>query len=165
MKKFSILFVAFLSILVTSCEGPSGPPGPPGNDGGLIVAPAFEIEIDFTAGNNYEYFEPYGFFVYPSDVTLVYIRWEIVNGQEIWRLIPQTVEFTNGTLTYNYDFTQEDVRFFLDGTVNFNTLDPSWTQNQVFRVVVITADKVGKQKFNDINVVKEAYNIKSFEKR
>lgn len=162
MKKICILFIAAMSIITLSCEGPEGPPG---QDGGLIVSPAFEIELDFTAGNNYQYFESYGFEIFPSDVTLVYILWEIDNGQEVWRLVPQTVEFDDGTLVYNYDFTRTEVRFFLDGTVDFDFLDSSWTQNQVFRVVVVPADNVGKQNFSDLNFVMEAYGIKSFEKR
>ena len=162
MKKLLYLFVTFTSLLISSCEGPQGPPG---RDGGLIVSQAFEIEIDFNASNNYEYIEPYGFEVYPTDVTLVYILWETQNGQEIWRLLPQNVEFIDGTLTYNFDFTQVDVRFFLDGTVDFNLLDSSWTQNQVFRVVVVPADNVGKLSYNDLDTVIEAFNIKSFEKR
>ncbi|TYA59274.1 hypothetical protein [Formosa maritima] len=162
MKNIFIVLMAFSCIIFTSCEGPEGPPG---NDGGLIVAPAFEIELDFTAGNNYEFIEPYGFEIYPYDMTLVYILWEIDNGQDIWRLVPQTVLFEDSTLIYNFDFTRNDVRFFLDGTVNFNTLDPSWTQNQIFRVVIVPADNVGKQNFNDLNSVMEAYNINSFEKR
>ena len=162
MNKIFTLCLTLSCFLITSCEGPQGPPG---NDGGLIVSQAFEIVLDFTASNNYEYLESYGFEVYPTDVTLVYILWEVSNGQEIWRLVPQNVEFNDGTLTYNYDFTQDDVRFFLDGTIDFNLLDPSWTQNQVFRVVVVPADNVGKQGYSDINVVMEAFNIKSFEKR
>jgi hypothetical protein len=162
MKKLFILFVAISFIVLSSCEGPQGPPG---NDGGLIVAPAFEIELDFTPSNNYEYIEAYGFEIYPADVTLVYILWETYNGQEIWRLLPQTVDFTEGSLTYNFDFTRTDVRFFLDGTIDFNLLDASWTQNQVFRVVIVPADNVGKHDYSNLNTVIEAYNIKSFEKR
>jgi hypothetical protein len=79
--------------------------------------------------------------------------------------MPQTVDFEDGILMYNFDFTRTDVRFFLDGSVDFNTLDPSWTQNQVFRVVIVPADNIGKHNFNDLNTVMEAYNIKSFEKR
>lgn len=165
MKKVYILFIVISSVFIVSCEGPQGPPGIPGRDGGLIVSQAFEIELDFNNANNFEYIEPYGFQVFPTDVTLVYILWEVINGQEIWRLLPQQVEFVNGTLTYNYDFTQEDVRFFLDGTVDFNTLDPSWTQNQVFRVVVVPADNVGKQNYSDINAVMEAFNIKNIDMR
>ncbi|GGG45149.1 hypothetical protein [Bizionia arctica] len=162
MKNLSILFIALLSVVFSSCEGPQGPPG---NDGGIIIAPAFEIEVDFNALNNYEYFEAYGFEIYPYDMTLVYILWEVNNGQDVWRLMPQTVEFDEGSLTYNFDFTRTDVRFFLDGTINLNTLDPSWTQNQVFRVVIVPADNIGKRNFEDLTTVMEAYNIESFEKR
>lgn len=166
MKKLGILFIALLSLVIVSCEGPAGPPGPrgpQGNDGGLIVAQAFEIEIDFTSANGYQYLEPYGFTVFPSDVTLVYILWEIVDGQEVWRLLPQSVEFNDGTLVYNYDFTQDDVLFFLDGTVDFGSLDASWTQNQVFRVVVVPADNVGLLNFTNINDVIDVFGIDSFE--
>lgn len=162
MKKYFTLCLALSLIFITSCEGPEGPPG---RDGSIIASQAFEIEVDFNANNNYEYIEPYGFQVYPTDVTLVYILWEVSNGQEIWRLLPQNVEFINGSLIYNYDFTQIDVRFFLDGTINLDTLDSSWTQNQVFRVVVVPADNVGILNYSDINVAMDVFNINSFEKR
>ena len=136
MKRIvSALFV--FSLLLISCQGEDGIDG---QDGGIFVASAFEIEIDFNEANNYEYFEAYGFQLYPSDVTLVYILWETTDGQDVWRLMPQQVAFDEGSLTYNYDFTLNDVRFFLDGTVDFATLGAEWTQNQVFRVVVVPAD-------------------------
>ncbi|EGV45023.1 hypothetical protein BZARG_331 [Bizionia argentinensis JUB59] len=165
----AVLFVS--ALLITSCEGPQGPPGSPGLqgndgiDGETIVAPSFEIELDFTAANNFEFFEPYGFNTLSSDITLVYILWEVNNGQDVWRLLPQTVEFNNGTLVYNYDFTQTEVSIFLDGTIDFNTLDISWTNNRVFRVVVVPADNVGRQDFSDINAVMAHYNITHFDKR
>lgn len=162
MKKVRMLLVAMITIAFMSCEGPQGPQG---NDGGLIVSQSFEIELDFNAANNYQYIEPYGFQVLSSDVTLVYILWETINGQDIWRLVPQNVIFQEGILTYNYDFTQDDVRFFLDGTINFNSLNPSYTQNQVFRVVVIPADNVGRLNYNDLSVVMDAYGITTFNKR
>lgn len=162
MKKLMSLLVIALFF---ACEGPEGPPGIPGQDGGLIVASAFEIEIDFTAANNYEYIEPYGFGLYPFDMTLVYILWENDNGTDIWRLLPQTTTFTDDTtLIYNYDFTQDDVRFFLDGTTDFSTLDTSWTQNQIFRVVVVPADNVDAFNHSDLNTVMQAYNINGFVK-
>lgn len=154
-----------LSIVFISCEGSQGPPGLPGNDGGIIAAQAFEIELDFLAEENYEFIEPYGFNVLPTDVTLVFILWEDDNGTEIWRILPQSVEFPDGSLVYNYDFTQVDVRFFLDGTTDFNALDPIWTQNQVFRVVVVPADNVGRQNLTDLEAIIEIYNIQNFEKR
>lgn len=154
-----------LALIITSCTGDQGPPGQPGLDGGQIVSQAFEINLNFNAANNYQIVEPYGFDVFPTDVTLVYILWETVNGQDVWRLMPQTVEFPDGLLIYNFDFTQTDVRFFLDGSANFGALDSSYTQNQVFRVVVVPADNVGRVDYRDINVVMDAYGITSFEKR
>jgi len=165
MKKIiSLLFIT--ALFLTSCEGPVGPPGPPGNDGGLIVAQAFEIEVDFTAANNYEIIEAYGFEVLSYDVTLVYNAWETDNsGNPIWRLLPQIVEFDEGQLQYNFDFTQQDVRIFLDGDIDFDLLGNEWTQNQLFRVVVIPADNVGSVDINNLEAVLKAGNISKFEKK
>ncbi|WP_452226131.1 hypothetical protein [Lacinutrix cladophorae] len=166
MKRIlSTLFV--FALLLTSCQGEDGIDG---QDGGIFVASAFEIEIDFNAGNAYEYFEDYGFQVYPSDVTLVYILWETADGQDVWRLMPQQVVFDEDTanesvLTYNYDFTQTDVRFFLDGTVDFSAIGTEWTQNQTFRVVVVPADNIDAVDTSSIEDVMEVGRIQAFEKK
>ena len=167
MKRILSLISVF-ALLLTACEGPQGPPGFDGfdgQDGGLIVSSAFEIELDFIAEDNFEIIEPYGFDVFPTDVTLVYILWDTIEGQDVWRLLPQSVPFNDGDLVYNFDFTQQDVRFFLDGTTDLNALDDVWTQNQVFRVVVVPADNVGRRDYSDINTVIEAYGIESFPRR
>jgi hypothetical protein len=168
MKRIIYLIPVFTLLLLTSCEGPQGPPGFDGfdgQDGGIIVASAFEIVIDFNNDNNYQFIEPYGFDVFPSDVTLVYIEWETENGEPIWRLLTQTEYFEDGVLVYNYDFTQDDVRFFLDGTVDFSTLDNAWTQNQAFRVVVIPADNVDGLDISNLDLVMQANNLESFDLR
>ena len=167
MKRILSLISVF-ALLLTACEGPQGPPGFDGfdgQDGGLIVSSAFEIELDFIAADNFEIIEPYGFDVFPTDVTLVYILWDTIEGQDVWRLLPQSVPFNDGDLVYNFDFTQQDVRFFLDGTTDLNALDDVWTQNQVFRVVVVPADNVGRRDYSDINTVIEAFGIESFPRR
>ena len=172
MKRI-ITFISVFALLLTACTGDQGPPGFDGRDGERgpqgfpgFVASAFEIEVNFNASNNFEYFEPYGFEVFASDVTLVYIEWEVDNGDPIWRLLPQTVYFDNGdVLAYNFDFTQQDVRFFLDGTANLNALDPIWTQNQAFRVVVIPAENIDGIDFTDLDTVLSLTDIESFEMR
>ena len=170
MKRI-LSIITVLTLLLTSCQGPQGPSGFDGfngfdgQDGGIIASSAFEIELDLNAANNYEFIEAYGFEVLSTDVTLVYILWETLNGQDIWRLMPQTVQFNDGTLVYNYDFTQLDVRFFLDGTTDFSLLDASYTQNQVFRVVVVPADNVGKTDNSNLEAVMTRYDIKEFTKR
>jgi hypothetical protein len=168
MKRLLPLFTVF-ALVFTSCEGPQGPPGfdgLDGLDGEIIASSAFEIVIDFNTANDFEYIEAYGFNVLPSDVTLVYILWDIQNGQDIWRLMPQTVYFDDDTnLVYNFDFTQDDVRFFLDGTTDFSTLDDVWTQDQVFRVVVVPADNVDGIDVSDINAVMNLIDIQSIDLR
>jgi len=136
-----------------------------GEDGGLIVASAFEIEVSFNPDNNFEFIESYGFEVLPSDVTLVYIEWENDDGEPIWRLLTQTEYFNDGVLVYNYDFTQQNVRFFLDGTVDFNTLDDTYTQNQAFRVVVVPADNIDGLDTSNFDVIMGASAVESFEIR
>lgn len=168
MKRLLPLFTVF-ALVFTSCEGPQGPPGfdgLDGLDGEIIASSAFEIVIDFNTVNDFEYIEAYGFNVLPSDVTLVYILWDTQNGQDIWRLMPQTVYFGDDTnLVYNFDFTQDDVRFFLDGTTDFSTLDDVWTQDQVFRVVVVPADNVDGIDVSDINAVMNLIDIQSIDLR
>lgn len=171
MRKITSLLFASLFIL-TACTGPQGPPGfdgfdgLDGQDGGIIVADAFEIEIDFNADNNFEFVEPYGFDVFPSDITLVFIEWDVEDGETIWRLLPQNVFFDDGSiLVYNFDFTQQDVRFFLDGTTDFNTLDDVWTQNQAFRVVVVPADNVDGIDVSNLETLINLGNIESFDIR
>ena len=167
MKRI-LSFISVFALLLTACEGDPGPPGfdgLDGLDGEIIASSAFEIEIDFNAANNFEFIESYGFTVLPSDVTLVYILWDTSNGQDIWRLMPQTVIFDDGNLVYNFDFTQEDVRLFLDGTTDFNALDNVWTQGQVFRVVVIPADNIDGIDVSNINALLNANNIQSIDFR
>ncbi|WP_179345212.1 hypothetical protein [Winogradskyella ursingii] len=168
MKRI-LSFITVFTLLLTACEGPQGPPGFDGfdgEDGGILVSNAFEIELDFNESNDYSFTEPYGFEVFPTDVTLVYILWETLDdGTQIWRPLPQFVQFNDGNLIYNYDFTQTDVRFFLEGTTNFATLDSSFTDAQTFRVVVVPADNVGRLDLSDLNAVMQAYNITEFQKR
>lgn len=164
MKRI-LSFISVFTLLLTSCEGPQGPPGFDGRDGAIIASSAFEIILDFNEANDYEFIEAYGFDVFPTDVTLVYVLWETINGQDIWRLMPQTVQFDDGDLVYNYDFTQSDVRFFLDGTTDFLLLDDAYTQNQVFRVVVVPADNVGRIDYSNLEAIMTFYDIKEFAKR
>ncbi|MFT5884190.1 MAG: hypothetical protein ACI9IP_000645 [Arcticibacterium sp.] len=149
MKK--LLFIATALVVgFTSCQGPRGldgleglpgPQGATGQDGGLVYASAIELIGDFTPDNNFQIVEAFGFDVFPADVALVYIKWDETDDTEIWRQVPQTAYLDQGILTYNFDFTQDDFKLFLDGTIqNFATIDGIYLNNQVFRVVVVPAE-------------------------
>jgi len=164
MKRI-LSIIALFTIVLTACEGAPGPPGPAGFDGqngGIITSNAFEVQVNFNINNQYQIIEPYGFRVFEYDMTLVYILWEIIDGQDVWRLLPQSTTFIDGDwLTYNFDFTQTDVKIFLEGTANFSNLEAVWTQGAVFRIVVIPADNVS----GISNPEMTDFNISSFQKR
>ena len=73
-------------------------------------------------------------------MVLVYHLYEVDNGTDVWRIMPQTYYFDNGAeLDYNFDFTRFDVRIFLESNFNLNGFPPAWIQNQTFRIVVVPA--------------------------
>lgn len=164
MKKFSVLSIITLALIVGACEGPVGPPGPPGFDGldgqdGInILGKVLEIEGTFTAEENYALFFdfPQDVEVFESDIVLVYILWEQIedNGEffDVWRLLPQTRILDQGILQYNFDHTFFDVSIFLEGDVDFATLGPADTDNQVFRVAIVPAEFGKDETFDPTNL-------------
>ena len=142
MKKLLAFSLSLLGILLfQGCEGPEGPAGIDGLDGVNIVSEVFEVEVNFTAANNFS--EQFNFTpnIIESDVVLAFIEWEIDGGNTVWRALPQNVFFNEGgVLIYNYDFSKADFRLFLDGAINPTTLGTEWTLNQLFRVIVVPGD-------------------------
>jgi hypothetical protein len=55
-----------------------------------------------------------------------------VNGQDVWRPMPQTYYIDNGgAIDYNFDFTRNDVKIFME-QIFLNTVPSSWTQIKRF---------------------------------
>jgi len=166
MKKISSVILLFASVFILSCEGPMGPPG---EDGTSLIGTIFEMEGDFKASNNYELFFdfPQNFEIYETDVVLVYILWEVatVNGKntDVWRLMPQTRFVDDGVIQYNFDYTVNDVRVFLETTFSYEDLLPAETQDQVFRIAVLPADFVASKKsaeISDLNIILNSPEVK-----
>jgi len=57
------------------------------------------------------------------------------------------------------------VSFFLDGTTDLDNLDDAWTQNQIFRVVVVPADNVDSLDVSNLNLVMQATSLENFDVR
>ena len=167
MKKLSILLFVFGMISLSCQEGPPGPEGIPGRDGldGLDGQEGFvfEYQFSFTAPDYSILLDlPENFVMLDSDVTLVYFLWDVSDGVEIWRALPQTLYFQDGILSYNYDFTKFDVNLFLDGTVDFNGLGADLTDNWIARVVVVPAQFVNGRTsidFSNYDEVKEFFDL------
>ncbi len=177
MKRYSLLAASLLALIFAfqGCKGPEGVPGPQGPEGpaGPETLPVvFEVEANFTEAGKYRqsYNMPDNLKVYETDMVLVYWLYDVVtvNGKQadVWRALPQVIPVpaSNGFFQYNFDFTQFDLELFLDGTVNLSTLDNSWTQKQIFRVVVLPAVENGKARkaavdLNNYEEVVKAYGI------
>ena len=140
MKKLPLLFTLCTFVLLSSCIGPDGPPGPPGIG---ELAKVFEATANFNPGNSYSKFVPFpsDILVYESDVVLVYLLEEVVNGDiDVWSQLPQTYFLDQGTLLYKFDHTFIDVNISLDANFNLNTLASDYTDNQIFRIAIIPAE-------------------------
>ncbi len=167
MKRLYILLMIMATGL-SGCyynDGTRGPRGYDGRDGidGIDGEESFvfEYEFSFTAPDYSVILNlPNDFTMLDSDVALVYFLWEVTNdGVEVWRALPQTLYFTDGTLVYNYDFTKFDVSVFLDGTVNFDGLGANSTDNWIARVVVVPGQFGGRIDYSDYEAVKEHFDL------
>ncbi len=156
MKKYLLLF---LPIFVLSCEGPVGPPGPPGPPG--PIGQAFEVVADFNSANNFSqlFTFPEDIVVFESDIVLVYLLWEVdeETGYDVWQPLPVSIFFVDGELQYAFDHTVADVRIFLTGDINLTALGPTWTQDQIFRVVIMPVEYIQGNNINlkDMEAVME----------
>ena len=139
MKNLFLLLAISSTLIFSSCEGPQGPPGPPGYDS---LGQVFEANITFAPGNNYSRLITYpsNVEVFESDVVLVYLLEDVVNGIDVWSQLPQTYFLSQGTLLYTFDHTFLDVNIFLDANFNLNTLGSDFTDDLIFRIAILPAE-------------------------
>lgn len=127
------------------------------------ISEVIEVTTSFSAANNFNRLITINPPIYSSDMILVYHLYDVDNGTDIWRLMPQTYYFDGGgELDYNFDFTRYDVSIFMDANFDMNTLSSAWTQNQTFRIVIIPGyfgKASSKVDFNDYDATLKAYNI------
>ncbi len=167
MKKITTTLLIFAAMIIISCDGPMGPPGYDGIDGlngDSFIGSIFKIDGDFTSSNDYNlYFEfPNDFEIYDTDVVLVYILWEQLDGLDVWRLLPQTVVLPEGIIQYNFDYTVADVQVFMEGTIPPQDWLSAETDNQFFRIVVLPAAFAAKKSvdINDFNTILNSPELK-----
>ena len=148
MRKISIILAILVSVAIQSCEGPigpEGPQGPQGTPGVNVVSEVFQVTANFTVANNFEQVFDFKPTILSSDVALAFIEWETSGQNQVWRALPQTIFFNEGTLVYNYDFTRADFRLFLDGPIDYKILGEEWTMGQKFRIIVVPGDFSGSR--------------------
>jgi hypothetical protein len=154
MKKFSLILAFVGLITLGSCSTQDDVD----ND---TIAQVFEYtNVDFLP-NDYTVTLNYPYEIFNSDMVLVYRLSGTFQGDDVWKLLPETYFFDDGTLDfrYDYDFTVLNAEVRIEG-FDLAGLSTAVTQNQILRVVVIPA-AFGKTKadFKDYNAVVKAYNI------
>jgi hypothetical protein len=163
MKRIIILLAVVGMFGFQGCTGPEGPPGPPGYDGqdGQLIVDAIQItNVSFTTSNNFGIFKNFVTPIVASDMVLVYRLSSVVNGANVWSLIPETHYFPDATLdfSYDFDFTQYDVNIFMVGN-NLGTVPDQFRFNQVFRIVVIPANLINGIDKSNYNAVMSTLKI------
>jgi hypothetical protein len=123
----------------------------------------YNVNVNFLFSNNYTRTLVFPRPIFNSDMVLVYRLSGIFQGQDVWKLLPETYFFPDGTLNfrYDFDFTTTEAVVFLEG-FDLEGISLAFRTNQVIRVVVVpgffgkTAQTVD---LNDYNAVVQAYNI------
>ena len=166
--KRTISIIALLFVLLTACEREAGPPGLNGQD--ALRAESFDKIVDF------EYFDDSGlqktfinlpFDLNDSEAVLIYRLEDVVNiggsPTNAWSLLPQNFFLEDGNIIqYIFNHTFSDVELLIDGNFDLSTLDPGFTQNQRFRVVILPASLINGVDTSDLNTVMALGNIEVF---
>jgi hypothetical protein len=112
--------------------------------------------------NDYSVVLTYPHTILSSDMVLVYRLSGTFQGEDVWKPLPETYFFGDGTLDlrYDFDFTRFDAQVNMEG-FDLAGVSSSYRLNQVFRVLVIPAyfGKNNNVDFKDYNAVVKAFNI------
>lgn len=161
MKKITLLLAFIGMITLQSCTVNEAQPTPIDND---TISEVFEYSNVNFVPNSFSALLSFPHTIYSSDMVLVYRLSDIYQGEDVWKLQPETYYFNDGTLDfgYDFDFTKYDVNVFMHG-FDLAGVSAEYRNNQVFRVVVIPAyfgkKSLGKIDTNDYNAVIKAYGI------
>ena len=160
MKKITLFLVFIGMMTLQSCEV-TEINDTVDND---TISEVFEVTTSFNSNNNYSRLVTFNPPIYSSDVVLVYHLYDTVNGQDVWKLMPQTYYFSDGgELDFNFDYTRYNVNIFLSANFSLSTLPSSWTQDQTFRIVIIPANFATTVNKNSIDAVMSALKVEKTE--
>jgi hypothetical protein len=162
MKKITLFLMLIGMITLQSCNNDDPIPVQIDND---TISEVIEItNVNFTTQNNFSALVTINPPIFNSDMILVYRLDNVINGQDVWRLLPQTYFFGQGAeLDYNFDFTTTDVSIFIDANFNPDTAGFQWTRNQIFRIVIIPGffgNRMAFTDFSNYNATIEQFGLK-----
>lgn len=122
--------------------------------------------VDFYSGNGYSVLLDFPHTTYTSDMILVYRLADYGSAGDVWKLLPETYYFNDGTVDFGYenDFTIYDAQINMFG-YDLVGLNDAYKFDQIFRVVVVPGyygNKISSSKeidVNDYNAVIEHFDI------
>jgi hypothetical protein len=154
MKKITLILAFIGMITLQSCST---------EENTDTISEVFEYTGVNFLPNDYSVVLTYPHAAFNSDMVLVYRLSGTFQGEDIWKLLPETYFFDDGTLDlrYDYDFTRYDAEVHLEG-FDLAGVNDGFKFNQVLRVVIIPAafGKTAKVDYKDYKAVVKAYNIK-----
>lgn len=159
MKKITLVLAFIGMITLQSCTVNEDNGNGIDND---TIGEVFEYTNVNFLPNSYTVVLNYPHTIFSSDMVLVYRLSGSFQGEDVWKLLPETYYFNDGTLDFRYDynFTRFDAEVYMEG-YDLAGLSSAVRLNQVLRVVVIPAafGKNGTIDYNDYKSVINAYNI------
>ncbi|MBP6182681.1 hypothetical protein [Flavobacterium sp.] len=114
------------------------------NDGPIVdndtISEVFEVTTSFNSTNSYSKLVTLNPSIFSSDVVLVYRLSGSTPQGDVWKLLPETHYFSDGTLDfgYDYDYTSTDINVYMIGN-NLQTVSTDFRLNQVLRIVIVPA--------------------------
>ena len=160
MKKITLVLAFIGMMTLQSCSTDNSNANPVDND---TISEVFEYSnVNFTVDNGFSQLLTYPHSIYTSDMILVYRLTGYFQGEKIWKPLPETYFFDDGTLdlSYDFDFTRYDAELHMEG-FDLPAVTAGYSLGQVFRVVVVPAyfGKQSKINLNDYKAVEKALNI------
>lgn len=124
------------------------------------ISEVFEVTTSFNSTNDFSKLVVLNPAIYTSDVVLVYRLTEIYQGQNVWKLLPETHYFSDGTMDfgYDFDFTKNDVNIYMVGN-DLQTVPDQYRLNQVLRIVIVPGKFSATINKNNYPAVMAALNI------
>ena len=137
------------------------------------IGQTFEISnVDFVSPDGFQAFVnvvvPNNVSVFESDVPLVYVldpAATAANGADVFEPLPRTFFFNNGGFAqYRFNFIFDDATgiFDLDLVLesdDFDTLGNDFTQNQIFRIVIVPSEFAATHDTDNLNTVLSDLNL------
>jgi len=92
--KIFVLGALFLTLItISSCTVQETAPVQVDND---TISTVLEVTTSFNSGNLYSQLITFSRPIYSSDMVLIYHLYDVVNGADVWRQMPQNYYFSAG---------------------------------------------------------------------